>query len=70
MSFTIDFIGNIVYNYLSKSLIWLQFDLLLYSISAIGCVATLALNLDSIQDQNTGGGGVMESWQQPAWLVM
>lgn len=70
MHITTDFISNILYIYLSKSLIWLQFDLLLYSIYAIGCVATLDLNLDSIQDQNTGGGGVMESWQQPAWLVM
>lgn len=70
MHITTDFISNILYIYLSKSLIWLQFDLLLYSIYAIGCVATLDLNLDSIQDQNTGEGGVMESWQQPAWLVM
>lgn len=66
MHITTDFISNILYIYLSKSLIWLQFDLLLYSIYAIGCVATF----DSIQDQNTGEGGVMESWQQPAWLVM
>lgn len=70
MHITTDFISNILYIYLSKSLIWLQFDLLLYSISAIGCVAKLDLNLDSIQDQNTEEGGMMESRLQPAWLVM
>lgn len=30
MHITTDFISNILYIYLSKSLIWLQFDLLLY----------------------------------------